>query len=182
VPKIVDHDQYRDQLLRGCYTVFARHGYSLSMREAAKALSVSTGTLYHYFPTKHVLFEQLVLAASAWDEANALKDVTEAQEPKARLRAFLKFIEKNEEHFTSQQLLIGDYIRGITNEGGELSPFIKMAASHYVDVIAETLSLSHDRASMVLTFVSGVVTRRFFDQKTTSYEKQAKTLIALLYP
>ena len=61
MPKIVDHDRYRKELLSGCFTLFAERGYgSITMRQIAKALGVSTGTLYHYFPSKESIFMQLV--------------------------------------------------------------------------------------------------------------------------
>jgi AcrR family transcriptional regulator len=183
MPKIVDHDRYRDELLRGCYALFARHGYaSLSMRDVAKELKVSTGTLYHYFPTKQALFAQLVVAASSWDEANALRAVTRLQSPKAKLRAFLRFIEENEAYFSAQHLLLVDYVRELSAETGAGDTAIQAAAAHYVEVLASTLALSHERASLVLTFVTGVVSRRFCDGKHTSFRHQADTLIALLFP
>jgi AcrR family transcriptional regulator len=61
MPKIVDHDRYRKELLGKCFDLFAAKGYgSITMREIAQGLGVSTGTLYHYFPNKKVLFEQLI--------------------------------------------------------------------------------------------------------------------------
>jgi AcrR family transcriptional regulator len=51
MPKIVDHDQYRKELLSKCFDLFAEKGYgSITMRQIAEGLNVSTGTLYHYFP------------------------------------------------------------------------------------------------------------------------------------
>ena len=59
MPKIVDHEQYRKELLGKCFDLFAQKGYgSITMRQIAQGLGVSTGTLYHYFPSKQALFEQ----------------------------------------------------------------------------------------------------------------------------
>ena len=53
MPKVVDHVSYRKHLLDQCVNLFAQYGYeALTMRQIAEALHVSTGTLYHYFPTK----------------------------------------------------------------------------------------------------------------------------------
>ncbi len=60
MPKIVDAQQYRQELLSKCFDLFAEKGYAnVTTRQIAKELEVSTGTLYHYFPNKQVLFEQL---------------------------------------------------------------------------------------------------------------------------
>lgn len=62
MPKIVDHAAYRQQLLTQCFQLFAQKGYSaITMRQMATELGVSTGTLYHYFPSKQAIFEQIML-------------------------------------------------------------------------------------------------------------------------
>jgi AcrR family transcriptional regulator len=61
MPKIVDHDRYRAELLAKCFELFTSRGYSaITMRQIAIGLGVSTGTLYHYFESKEVIFEQMV--------------------------------------------------------------------------------------------------------------------------
>jgi AcrR family transcriptional regulator len=61
MPKVVDHDQYRRTLLQQSLDLFAENGYSsITMRQLAEGLGVSTGTLYHYFPNKENMFLQLV--------------------------------------------------------------------------------------------------------------------------
>ena len=53
MPKVVDHDQQRSDLLAAAFDLFADRGYSAtSMRALASGLGVSTGTLYHYFSGK----------------------------------------------------------------------------------------------------------------------------------
>lgn len=61
MPKIIDHVQYRADLLGHCFEVFACRGYgATTMRQLAIGAGVSTGTLYHYFDSKEALFEQMV--------------------------------------------------------------------------------------------------------------------------
>ena len=61
MPKVVDADQYRKELLYQCLDLFAEKGFAnVTIRQIAKALGISTGALYHYFPSKESLFEQLV--------------------------------------------------------------------------------------------------------------------------
>ena len=62
MPKIVDHDAYRDELATRAVEVFRRRGYAgIGMREMAHELGMSKSALYHYFPSKEALF----LACSA---------------------------------------------------------------------------------------------------------------------
>ncbi len=61
MPKIVDHDRYRAELLAKSFELFTSHGYAaITMRQIAIGLDVSTGTLYHYFKNKETLFEQML--------------------------------------------------------------------------------------------------------------------------
>ncbi len=61
MPKVVDADQYRKELLYQSLDLFAEKGFAnVTIRQVAKALGISTGALYHYFPSKESLFEQLV--------------------------------------------------------------------------------------------------------------------------
>lgn len=60
MPRIVDHNQQRDELLGKSFALFAERGYAaVTMRELARELGVSTGTLYHYFQGKEDVFAQL---------------------------------------------------------------------------------------------------------------------------
>jgi AcrR family transcriptional regulator len=60
MPKTVDHDEYRKELLQKCFDLFGRKGFSnVTMRQIAEEIGVSTGTLYHYFPTKVSILEQM---------------------------------------------------------------------------------------------------------------------------
>lgn len=75
MPKIVNHEQYRKELLSKCFDLFAAKGYAaITMRQISAGLKVSTGTLYHYFPNKQALFEQLVEEISQQDVITALTE------------------------------------------------------------------------------------------------------------
>ncbi len=61
MPKVIDHDQYRAELLAKSFELFTSRGYAaITMRQIAIGLGVSTGTLYHYFKNKETIFEQML--------------------------------------------------------------------------------------------------------------------------
>lgn len=70
MPRFVDHDVRRAELLDGAFALFVREGYGgVTMRGLAAALGVSTGTLYHYFGGKEAIFEQMVSRVADEDVA-----------------------------------------------------------------------------------------------------------------
>lgn len=61
MPKIVDHDKRRSDLLDHAFSLFAKNGYhGVSVRQIAKSVGMTTGMLYHYFPNKPDLFKSLL--------------------------------------------------------------------------------------------------------------------------
>ncbi len=82
MPKIVNHEEYKKELLTKSYEVFAQRGYSaLTIRDLATNLKVSTGTLYHYFRSKLDLFEQLLVLIAERD----MVEMTSLVEPQNTL-------------------------------------------------------------------------------------------------
>ena len=90
MPKIVDHSAHREELLGKAFVLFADKGYSaLSMRQLAQGLGVSTGSLYHYFPSKDAIFEQMVTWLTERDILQATADITPDASPEERLELIL---------------------------------------------------------------------------------------------
>ncbi|MEA5464934.1 helix-turn-helix domain-containing protein [Leptothoe sp. PORK10 BA2] len=57
MPKVVDSEEYRKELLHRSFDLFASRGYaSVTTRQISKELGISTGAMYHYFSSKQVLF------------------------------------------------------------------------------------------------------------------------------
>jgi AcrR family transcriptional regulator len=76
VPKIVDHDQRRAEIVRALWQVIAAHGIEgVSLRVVAQAAGVSIGRIQHYFRSREALvlagLELLVAQAVAAYEATA---------------------------------------------------------------------------------------------------------------
>lgn len=89
MPKIVNHREYRRALLDKAVITFTKENYAdVSMRDIAKDLGVSTGTLYHYFPSKEELFCALFLytaQVSATEVVDTMCNLTTFEERIDRL-------------------------------------------------------------------------------------------------
>jgi AcrR family transcriptional regulator len=120
MPKQVDHEDMRNKLLDAAGALFASRGYAASgMRDLAAAAGVSTGSLYHYFPDKRALFEQLVERTVDGDLADleAVLAAVPASTP-VRLDAFLELVRSGEEELQLQSAVLVEYARLARAEEG----------------------------------------------------------------
>ena len=112
MPKVVDHEKQRAELLDGAFELFADRGYAaLSMRDLARGLGVTTGTLYHYFKSKDVIFEAMVLRVVARDLTAATALISDELSPRQRLHIIHHWITANETDLRRVLLLIFDFQR-----------------------------------------------------------------------
>lgn len=180
MPKIVDHDQYRKELLIKCFDLFAQKGYGITMRQIAQGLGVSTGTLYHYFPSKEVLFLQLVEEQTQQDIMNFLDEGSSAQTLSERIDALLKFLAKNEEYFFKQTLLCFDFYQQqdrtlLNNET------FKLMWEQSTQALTEYLQIQDKAiADFILIFLYGLIVERVFGSATPSFTEQGRVLKKML--
>jgi AcrR family transcriptional regulator len=209
VPRRIDHDAMRETLLDGAGAVFSARGYAATgMRELAAALGVSTGTLYHYFPDKKALFDQLVARTVAADVAS-LEAVLGAAPPAplARLDAFFALVRREEAQLQLQSAVLVEYARLLATGAEPAHPEPRPAGSpdaapprpdrptdaawaaraplrdahaRYASALARLLGVSEDRALLVLHAVSGVLLQRFTDAGATPFDPIERELRALL--
>lgn len=183
MPKIVNHDEYREELLRKAFRLFARKGYSkVTIRELAKELEVSTGTLYHYFENKDVLFEQMVKLLAKEDVAQL--DVMErrsfAKTPERVIEVLFQFIQSKEFYFQSVILMVCDVYR--YNEEGHKLGVLKDCLDIYREAISNHLDLGNpELENMLLSVVIGTIFQRMLDPKSVTYG-QTSDVLQKIYP
>jgi AcrR family transcriptional regulator len=165
MPKIIDHDAMRAELIGNSYALFARHGFhAVTMRLLAQELGVSTGTLYHYFHNKSELFLQMFRHLVERDIREAVERVAEATTPLARLRLFLDYVEGKEEHLRRMLVLFFDYQRQRGENGDGPQEFFRDMIRVYRDTITENLGVADARLGhMVLSLILGTLVQRVVD-------------------
>jgi AcrR family transcriptional regulator len=183
MPKIVNHDDYREELLRKAFQLFARKGYSkVTIRELAKELEVSTGTLYHYFENKDVLFEQMVKLLATEDVAqlNVMERRSFAHTPERVIEVLFRFIESKEFYFQSVILMVCDVYR--YNEEGHKLSVLKDCLNIYREAISQHLNLGNpELEKMLLSIVIGTIFQRMLDPVDVSYV-QTSDVLQKIYP
>ncbi|WP_414542279.1 TetR/AcrR family transcriptional regulator [Nostoc sp. CCY0012] len=182
MPKIVDHDQYRQELLGKCFDLFAEKGYgSVTMRQISQSLNVSTGTLYHYFPSKQALFEQLVEEISKQDVSSALAEMQGSQTLREAMAALGKYLIKNEDYFIKWTYIWVDFCQHQDPEKIRSNSVFKLANQRYQQAVYEFLGIQDAvLASFVLSFVNGLILEKLWGNETIDFSEQCALLGKML--
>lgn len=170
MPRIVDHEARRAQLLEGAHAVFAREGYAaLSMRQLARSLGVSTGTLYHYFPTKQALFDALVEKVVD-REVGAIEGLRLVDLPaELRAEALTALLTATEDPFSQELSVLMEAARQQGPERAAFEEKMFAANARYVDATAAALGVDRDTAEVVVHAVAGFMVTRHLDGKRTPF-------------
>lgn len=182
MPKIVDHDQYRKELLSKCFDLFAQKGYgSVTMREIALCLGVSTGTLYHYFPSKQAVFEQLVEHISQQDVLMAAAELEGKQTLQERLEALGRLLVKKEDYFIKWTYLWVDFCQHQDPKTMQSSGAFKRATQRYQQAISDFLGIQDPvLASFILSLIDGLILERLWGNEMVSFTEQCTLLGKML--
>jgi AcrR family transcriptional regulator len=179
MPKIVDRQQYRKQLLQQSFELFAEIGYgNITMRQLAQKLGVSTGTLYHYFPSKEAMFLQLVTEQTQQDIATFLTRASAIPpDIRSRVRAILDFVSENREYFTQQTIVSLDYCQQHRNRSQEpqADPIFAQVDRELIQVINDYLPIDNPEiAGFILNFINGLILGEIYHSNFTNWEVQSE--------
>ena len=182
MPKIVDRDRYRKELLSKCFDLFADKGYgSVTMRQIAQELEVSIGTLYHYFPSKEALFEQLVEVMSQNDINQALNELDGAQTLQEKATGIGEYLIKNEDYFTKWTcIMVNFHQHKDAKEFKKSGAFIR-ANENYAKAIYDLLGVE-DRllAIFIYSFIDGLILEKLWGDELVSIPEQCQLLGKML--
>jgi AcrR family transcriptional regulator len=184
MPKIVDHDQYRKELLTKSFDLFAEKGYAtVTMRQIAQALGVSTGTLYHYFPSKEALFEQLMDELTERDIlqiAAALEGTTTIAE---RITAVFQFLEANQDYYFKQALALADFYRHQQADHSENQVLRRVFDRTFKQVEQEISHLfgiaDPELVTFLICFSDGIIWQKIYGCEV-DFIKQGEILAAMV--
>ena len=182
MPKIVDHDLYRQELLSKCFDLFAEKGYSaITMRQIAEGLSVSTGTLYHYFPNKQALFEQLVEAGCERDLSMASAELSGTQTLQERLEILGLFLAKNEEYYIKWISLQVDFFQHQDSKDIQNSVAFKRTNQRYEQAVHDILGIEDPVLIwFIFSLMDGLIFERLMNNQAVSITDQFSLLSKML--
>jgi AcrR family transcriptional regulator len=184
MPKIVDHDQYRKELLARSFDLFAEKGYAaVTMRQIAKELSVSTGTLYHYFPSKEVLFEQLMDELTQQDILKIAEALQGRATLKEKVQSAFEYLSVGQDYYFKQALTLADFYRQQQTESEKnqvLKRIFQRSFEQAVEEIGPMFGIEQpELLCFVMSFVDGLIWQRIYGCEI-DYAKQGEILADML--
>ncbi|MBL1176057.1 TetR/AcrR family transcriptional regulator [Pantanalinema sp. GBBB05] len=183
MPKLVDHDQYRKELLSQCLDVIADKGYAaITMRQMAQGLNVSTGTLYHYFPSKESLFEQLVEYISYQDTSELMvAELINLPTIAERIDKIVQIMIQNEAYFLRRTLMLIDFCRQRQRSEINQNQILSQAGQRYEQTIMRVLETDDPNlARLVLHVMEGMLIRRMYLGDQVAFADQVSLLTQLV--
>ncbi len=156
MPKIVDHDQYRKEMMLQCRELFCKKGYAnVSMREISRELNVSTGTLYHYFPTKQEIFEQIFFMEMTVDVEEVMSGIEDQDSVKDRLDKVIDHWVEKRNYYQNIVLLVVDFFRN--QDRSVTRKVIGDYSGYYRKSMSEVMLLPYPLASSLFAYVVGLM-------------------------
>lgn len=179
MPKIVNHDEYRKEMIARSMDLFSRRGYdNVTMREIATELDVSTGTLYHYFPTKQSLFEHMFEQERTVDVEEALRGMDEIATLKERLQKLNVHWDSRREYYQNILLLAIDFFR--SNGAVPDQKVLVSFSEYYRKAMAEGLEVPLPEASLLFIFVIGLMYHSLVGPGSVDFNEQLELMRDIL--
>lgn len=183
MPKIVDRQTYRQTLLSQCFDLFAQHGYgALTMRQIAQGLGVSTGTLYHYFPSKESIFEQLLEYLSIEDtSAEKLPNLDDCPSLSAKSEALMEYLAEKEDYIGNWIAIVMDYMQKQDRQSILAHPVLQAAQERYERAVSRCLGIDEPHlVTFIISLCDGLILRRMLRGEKVSFVEQGKLLGRML--
>lgn len=180
MPKIVDHEARKAEIMDHSFGLFATQGYAaLSMRGIAKALGVTTGTLYYYFESKEDLFEATVRRMAMQNAAEATADAPEGASPSERLASLLGFVQQNAVPLLQTLQVSMEYQRQRGAQKAHVWNRATMAV--YREALREQLNLTEAQSTVAFGLLIGVVVQLHLDPETVDVSAHLDVLEQMLH-
>jgi AcrR family transcriptional regulator len=163
MPKIIDRELYRADLLDRCFPLFTERGYAaITMRQIAEGLGVSTGTLYHYFESKQAIFEQMVWSRIENDlrEFSDQLSALDAIETRVEL-VFSYFGSRQQEIFNEVTLYLEYYQSQLKSD--HKNTILNQVYDGFFPEIENTLGITNPIAAQILfSSIDGLLISRIY--------------------
>lgn len=174
MPKIVDHEQVRADIVARAVELFAEQGFGgLGIRGLAKAVGMAKSSIYYYFPTKEALIEAVIEAVVAQDVASLEGAAGSAGSFADRLERAVTWTVDNEDRLATQIRILNEAAREKiwTDDGSVIQTYVKG--------LSRVIGLNVAAARTFYLQILGVVLQRMVDGNRTSLRRELGALTEL---
>lgn len=173
MPKIVNREEHKNNLLSKCYDIFSENGFSnTSMRQLGGKLNVSTGTLYHYFPSKEAIFQDLIQYVASNSIIQAEREIPKNSTLDERIDYLFDYVERNQEQFLKWLFLLFEYKQW--NKGNDKTALEK-AGLEYSKAIAKILGLDDiEMGKLFFGFFNGLLVESLINKREFTFKEQSE--------
>jgi AcrR family transcriptional regulator len=181
MPKIVDSEEYRKELLQKCFDLFAERGYAnATTRQIAQALGISTGAMYHYFPSKQILFEQLVEEISLQD-VQLLRSIPRDGTLGQRLERLGALLIQHQADLIKQAVIWHDFYQHHALAEIQENQSFQQLDRRYQTAMEELLDVNDPKlAKFVGTLIDGILLEQLESDDHFPFAEQIELLIQML--
>jgi AcrR family transcriptional regulator len=170
MPKIVDHIEYKKELLESCFDFFGKKGYSnATMREIATEIGVSTGSLYHYFPTKEDILDNMFDYIIEKNTLEHILIINEDDSVEERVNTLMDFWMQNQEFYQNVMLLAIDLNRKKTKK---IEKLFKGFFDFYTNMLSDKLNISENFSKSIIIQLLGLLFHSILSKEKVSYNDQ----------
>ena len=172
MPKIVDHDKRRWEILNRSLPLFAQEGYQqLTMRKLAKKLQVTTGVLYHYFENKEKMFDELLRYVLRTHQ-DLVEQFKQGQALPVQKQWLVEVVKQFEEELSCLVQISLEYLRI-----HKTAPVIEEILLGYQQALERHFLLSRQEAKAVISLILGQLLKKMFGIKS-NLQKELSLIIS----
>ena len=181
MPKIVNRDEYRQVLLEKSFYLVTRKGFNnVNMKEIAAEIGVSTGTLYHYFPSKEKMLADMISWVGYENTEEYIKRTSAVESIRDRFDMIVDFWKEKGKLYEKILLLGFDMYRNADLE--EWKPLYAIFAERYTAGMSERLNISRQFAQAIFIYFLGLSFHSIGTDSSDEYNKQIDFLDIILGP
>ncbi len=159
MPRIVDVEAERAHILEASFRLFAEQGYgSVRMRGLAKAVGVSIGKLYHYFPDKRAIAQSLFVHVGRQDIEEAVGRLSGSEDRAGKLRLLADFLEDRGARLASTLMVALDH-RRLESEPDTTRDALRL----YRAALTQQLGLDEADEDLLFSLLLGSLVRQVLD-------------------
>ncbi|MCM5509993.1 MULTISPECIES: TetR/AcrR family transcriptional regulator [Vibrio] len=176
MPKIVDHEAYRKEIVTKAVTIFSEHGYhGLGMRKIAQALGMSKGALYYYFSTKEALFTACTESVL---EPSSLYGLSSGEPvPENKQDALRKLVSSLDLRFKGEMTVLLDYVKNRDRQQLADDVLLKMSDERLLLELEKWVGKSN--AQQALALLMGGLLMRLLSANPTPIDTVVSWITAL---